>query len=349
MTGSTDVTGEAHGLVSVIVPVYNTAEYLPRCLDSLADQTYPHLEILLIDDGSTDGSSVVCQEYAARDPRFRYLRQDNRGVSAARNAGLQLAGGRYVSLVDSDDWIEGGLYERVVNAFLEHQVDAVFFEYSVDYPNSLNRHQDSLSAYGVLDGRAALRLQFKSQNSFAATKVFRREIVADIRFSPNLYWGEECVFNFRVLQRASAICNIPDVLYHYVQSEGSATRQGFNPRRLSGIDTADELIRLCGESNPELLTLARAFKGGILADLLIEGAHEHPERLVGVWDLKGQLASVLLGTVTSGQVGLKQKIQWLLALGSVPALRGLRKLSEERHERARRAQSSQGSAVRDSC
>ena len=101
-------------MVSVIIPVYNVEKYLRRCLDSVVGQTYKDLEIILVDDGSTDGSTEICEEYAKKDSRIRFLRKQNGGLSSARNAGLLVATGEYVTFVDSDDYIEDFTYERLI-------------------------------------------------------------------------------------------------------------------------------------------------------------------------------------------------------------------------------------------
>ena len=99
-------------LISIIIPVYNVAVYLPRCLDSILAQTYKNLEIILVDDGSKDNSGKVCDEYALKDSRIKVIHQKNQGVSVARNAGLRIAKGDYIGFVDSDDYIETNMYEN---------------------------------------------------------------------------------------------------------------------------------------------------------------------------------------------------------------------------------------------
>lgn len=103
-------------LISVIVPVYNVRRYLRQCLESLASQDYPSFEIVLVDDGSTDGSGRICDEYATRNKRFSVVHQSNAGLSAARNVGLAHAHGRYVSFVDSDDWVAENYLSMLMTA-----------------------------------------------------------------------------------------------------------------------------------------------------------------------------------------------------------------------------------------
>ncbi len=119
-------------LITVIIPVYNTEEYLRSCLDSIINQTYRNLEILVIDDGSTDLSPAICDTYAELDSRVQVIHKENQGVSASRNLGIEMATGDYISFIDSDDWLESESYEHLISCFVEHKVDAVIFEYFVN-------------------------------------------------------------------------------------------------------------------------------------------------------------------------------------------------------------------------
>ena len=112
-------------MISVIVPVYNVEKYLRQCLDSVLAQTYRELEIILVDDGSTDGSGAICDEYATRDSRIKVVHQQNGGLSSARNAGLDLATGEYVAFVDSDDYIHETMLELLYQALVENNADTV--------------------------------------------------------------------------------------------------------------------------------------------------------------------------------------------------------------------------------
>ena len=112
-------------LVSIIVPVYNTAQYLKRCINSIINQTYKNLEIICVNDGSTDGSELILDEFAAKDSRIRIIHKQNNGESSARNFGLKIMTGQYIGFVDCDDWIEADMYERLVSVAVEKDVDIV--------------------------------------------------------------------------------------------------------------------------------------------------------------------------------------------------------------------------------
>lgn len=116
-------------LVSIIVPVYNTEEYIRQCLDSILNQTYQNFECLLINDGSSDNSSDICREYVAKDTRFRYFKKENGGVSSARNLGIELSEGDYTTFIDSDDWVDSDYLEVLYSAILEEQADIAVSTY----------------------------------------------------------------------------------------------------------------------------------------------------------------------------------------------------------------------------
>lgn len=115
--------------ISIIVPVYNVENYLPKCLDSIINQTYKNLEIIVIDDGSTDSSSVICDDYVILDKRIIVLHQENHGLSAARNLGIKIATGRFVGFVDSDDFINTEMFEKMFNRIIETCADVVMCNY----------------------------------------------------------------------------------------------------------------------------------------------------------------------------------------------------------------------------
>ena len=120
-------------LVSVIIPVYNVSRYLPQCFDSVISQTYRNLEIIVIDDGSTDDSGSICDQYAEKDDRIHVIHTDNRGLASARNLGLENVSGEYISFIDSDDWIEPQTIEMRIGAALETEADIVNARYCSEY------------------------------------------------------------------------------------------------------------------------------------------------------------------------------------------------------------------------
>ncbi len=232
MASRVEISVEAmsNPLISVIVPVYNVAPWLPRCLDSICGQTYRNLEILCVNDGSTDNSGEILEEYAARDSRIRVFTQENAGLSAARNTALEHAIGEWVAGVDSDDYIAPDLYERSVSC-IEEGVDIVFYgvqlvsEEGTTLPT--NPYFD-LPEPGVYEMTPELG---ETLNVCFWSKLWRRSILEthQLRFPHGLVHEDYAMYYLYVpYARNVSIC--PGSGYYYVQRSGSIMRAGQTER-----------------------------------------------------------------------------------------------------------------------
>ena len=207
--------------ISIIVPVYNVEKYLPRCIDSILRQTYTNFECILIDDGSPDRCGRICDEYAERDKRIVVIHQKNKGVSAARNAGLDVAKGEYVGFVDSDDYIEPDLYDRLMCAIGNTQV-AICGVQVEDEEGNLLRCETLCN--GVLDSssRQIEALIKTSLLGYAWNKLYRRDVISQTRFEA-INNREDAIFNLRVLDGISITSLCEFLGYHYVFRQISAS------------------------------------------------------------------------------------------------------------------------------
>lgn len=238
-------------LISVIIPVYNSGKHIHKCLDSIINQTYKELDIILIDDGSTDGSGKVCDEYAQKDDRITVIHQQNRGVSSARNAGIKIAKGDFFNFPDSDDYIDTDCYEYCLGLMNEHKCDIVSFEYYVTYPNKEIQHISDESFYGLFDRDGAHKV-IMGCASFACTKLYSRKTVSGVFFDEGIYRGEDSLFVHNVFENAERFWFDRRPMYHYVQSEESASRGKFRPTQLSVLKLYDEYKKLFETDYPEL-------------------------------------------------------------------------------------------------
>lgn len=240
------------GLISVIIPIYNTGKYLRPCLTSITQQTYQNLEIILVDDGSKDDSLAVCREYAKADSRIVVIAKENGGVSSARNAGIRAAHGDWFSFIDSDDYLELDAYEYLMGLIEEHHCDAVMFEYYTTYPNREVRHESFAWRYGLLDRKNAMRAKAEAI-PFTVTKIFSRKLVENLFFDETIARGEDGLFNAYALHRADSVYFTQRALYHYVQSEESAVRGKFRPSQLTALRLIDHYMPFYSQHYPELL------------------------------------------------------------------------------------------------
>lgn len=307
-------------LISVIVPVHNAAGHLNKCLQSILAQTYPHLEVIVVDDGSTDASPAVIQSFASTDGRFRPITQPNSGVSAARNAGIELATGNYLSFIDADDWLEPDAYSAVIEEFARQRVDFVAFDYSVDSSESSRVRRVPDRYYGTHDCRTGLESVLKTHNRFVVSRVWKRELVGATRFREDLHWGEDTVFVVETAKRADASAFLPRAFYHYVQSDDSATRSRFNPKRLSGLKMTEVLEDLIRDDHPDLVDAVLATRVNIVGVL----AHDALESSdIASTDIVRGLGRFLRGDwhriIASREISRKAKLKASLITVSPPA------------------------------
>ena len=211
--------------ISVIIPVYNAEPFLAACLDSVLGQTHRDLEILLINDGSTDSSGAICDRYAAMDSRIQVLHQENGGVSRARNRGLELASGELISFIDSDDTMEPDMYELLVRLMLEHDADISHCGYKrFDKQGQLVREINGTGNLMLHNGEEAIVYMLRGEyfSNGLWNKLFRSDVVQGLQFHENLKNNEDVLFNVRAFSRAK-LAVFQDVgKYNYYDHPGSA-------------------------------------------------------------------------------------------------------------------------------
>ena len=207
----------AQNKISVIIPVYNTAPYLERCLDSVLQSTYRNLEIICVNDGSTDASLSILEQYQALDDRVVVINQTNSGVSAARNNGLAHATGEYVSFVDSDDWVHpqylSYLLCAIENADISH---CGMVRINND---DLEKEVQQISPIRIQDTD---KMNFGEAADHCWGKLFRREIVEKLKFEESISFGEDKLFTAIALQTGKKLAAIDNVLYYYYNNPNSA-------------------------------------------------------------------------------------------------------------------------------
>lgn len=231
-------------LISIIIPVYNTEAYLPKCLESVYGQSYQNLEIILVDDGSPDNAAIILEAYAQKDSRIKVIYQENAGVSKARNTGLEVASGKYVMFLDSDDWIDFDTCEKAINSAQDEQADVVIWSFCREYVcNSIKTlvfgSQTRVFLAGDPDfpyrqvvgpiGKELLKPQQLDRSVTAWGKLYRRDLIGDKRFVDTRIIGtEDCLFNVEVLALAKRIAYIPDTMNHYRKDNISSLTHGYD-------------------------------------------------------------------------------------------------------------------------
>ena len=210
--------------ISIIVPVYNVEPYLRRCVNSIINQTYKNLDIILVDDGSTDHSGEICDEYATKDNRIKVIHRENGGLSAARNTGLNIAKGEYVYFVDSDDYIERETCEIALSYAVNQQANIVCFGYREIFPSGqiINHSMDFSGIIEKPEIIGKLVLEERGLRDFVWNKLFSRHLFDDIKF-PEGRTFEDIFVMHRLFDCAYTIYIIPNILYNYNRRDGSIT------------------------------------------------------------------------------------------------------------------------------
>jgi glycosyltransferase EpsH len=244
--------------ISVIIPVYNVERWLAQCLDSMTAQTVPDMEIICVDDGSTDKSGRICDTYSERDERFRVIHKPNGGVSAARNDGIKAASGEWIMFVDSDDWLDPDTCEVALRAALDHSADVVLWAYTREFDNGRNSPRRLAAGDRAFSGEAMRALHRRvvgpvgdelrdpgQLHSWGTVwgKLYRREVITDTRFVDTRTVGsaEDALFNVEVLGRAARAFYIDRPMYHHRKFDASTTAR-HNPRLTEGWNRLHDLM-----------------------------------------------------------------------------------------------------------
>ncbi len=195
--------------ISVIVPVYNAEKYLRRCLDSICGQTYKHLEIILINDGSSDNSQAICEEYLKKDSRIKLFNQENGGSSIARNTGLDNATGAFIAFVDSDDHIKPTMYQEMLELLVKHDLDVVEVERNASDPNVVFD-----SSFSIEDPITAFKRVIKTTSFQVWKRLFKRNLIGDMRFIPKII-HQDAYLIVDILNKVSKVGFLNSDLYVY--------------------------------------------------------------------------------------------------------------------------------------
>ena len=249
-------------MLTLSIPVYNMASYLPRCMNALLSQTNQNFEILLIDDGSTDCSSTMCDAYAADYPDLiRVIHKKNGGLSSARNTGIDNAKGTHIVFPDPDDWVEPDYVEKLLTYQRQHEADLVCTGYYIDTETNCIPAKPATPPVTMTGTEAQKALILPPQLSgFAWNKLFRLDIIREnsLRFLDDVGITEDLDFAYRYLAFCRKVHFAPsDRTYHYFQRDGAATRSGFSKRKLDSLHTYKKIIADCETSTPELAQAAR--------------------------------------------------------------------------------------------
>lgn len=227
--------------ISVIIPVYNVEHYLPKCIESVINQTYEWLEIILINDGSTDSCGLICDKYALEDPRILVINKVNGGQSSARNVGLDSATGFYIAFLDSDDWIDPGMYQTLVDLLEKYDADisSCGLKEIYHYTKYVESSSGAITIYDRIGAINSLVESTKSVRFEVWNKIYKREIIGNLRFKEKQIF-EEVYFHQKIFLKLKSLVFVDLPFYNYLKVRQGNTNSSFSEIKLLLFDELDE-------------------------------------------------------------------------------------------------------------
>lgn len=318
-------------LISVIVPVYKVEQYLTRCLDSVREQTYHNLEIILVDDGSPDKCGLICDDYAKQDARIRVIHKQNAGLGMARNSGLEVATGKYVIFVDSDDWMELDMVETLVRAAQQHSAEMVICGHRVVPQNGVPRERPVCKDTERYEGAEQILHKILApiigpkwingtedvQEMCVWTNLYSMDLIREynLRFvNEREYLSEDYFFNISYITKAQTIVRVPELLYCYRYNETSLSNT-FRPNRVklmnNLIGSAMELLRTEGIYDMMSERLKRTYMKKLRHNLMLISEAEitnQEKRAQYEYALQNEVATAVLVAFPKNEVPLQERI-----------------------------------------
>ncbi|MBR5279197.1 MAG: glycosyltransferase, partial [Clostridia bacterium] len=246
-------------LISVIVPVYKVEKYLNKCVESIVNQTYKNLEIILVDDGSPDNCPAMCDSWAEKDTRIKVVHKPNGGLSDARNAGMAVATGEYIAFVDSDDWAETDFIQRLYDSIIDNNSDISACGVKMVWEDNTESRNLTQNGDCVLDNTSAMEAVIKETAIKQPVwyKLYKSALIKNIPFPVGKY-HEDVFWTYQAVARASTVSVFETPLYNYLQRGGSIMGEEYSLKRLDGIEAAGQRCEFINKNYPNLADVCQA-------------------------------------------------------------------------------------------
>ncbi|MFI8543073.1 glycosyltransferase family 2 protein [Enterococcus casseliflavus] len=218
-------------LISIIVPIYNAEKFLERCISSITTQTYTNLEIILINDGSTDNSIQICQKYKSLDKRIKVIDKKNTGVSNSRNLGVSLSTGEFISFCDSDDYLDRNFVNHLYNCLEKNNSEISCLKKYTILEDNINENQKVLDTSSALRGLLLLKIP-----TSCWAYMYSSVLVKKVKFNEEIHFFEDLLFNFEILKLTTFLALCYENLYHYTTNDNSINKSGLNDKRMTILD-----------------------------------------------------------------------------------------------------------------
>lgn len=242
-------------LISVIIPAYDIESYLERCLESVRNQTYRNIQVIIVDDGSRDRTGEIADRFAKQDSRFSVIHKENAGVSAARKTGLEVAQGEYIGFVDGDDYIEPDMYQQLMSLAVEYEADISHCGYQMVFPDRVDLYHGT-GELRIQDSHTAVKdlLEGTIVEPGLVNKLYRHDLFKGIEYDPEIVINEDLLLNFFLFHRVYRSVFLDEPFYHYMVRKNSASTSKWNEHKVMDPVRVLEKMRR-EEKNQELRAL----------------------------------------------------------------------------------------------
>lgn len=245
--------------ISIIVPIYNVEQYLDKCVESLVNQTYNNLEIILVDDGTKDKSGEMADLWSIKDDRIKVIHKKNGGLSDARNAGMKIATGDYIAFVDSDDWINYKMYEILINNLEEYNADISVCAVKKVYEEDVVNEKQVINKYICMFTAEEALENLIDEGILKQTvwnKLYKREVISNIYFEFGKIHEDE-FWTYQIFGKCKKIVYTDEQLYYYLQRPGSIMNKSFSIERLAGLEARNKRVNYIEQNFPKLQVKAK--------------------------------------------------------------------------------------------
>lgn len=305
-------------LISIIVPVYNVEDYLKACLDSIINQTYKNLEIILIDDGSTDNSGKICDEYAGKDNRIKVIHKPNGGLSDARNAGLEIAKGEYIGFVDSDDYITEDMYEFLYNLVVDNNLDVAMCASCDVYENGTVKEPKTFETVFFDKKEKIIENLFLNKAGGAAVsvcnKLFKKKVIENCKFTVDKTY-EDVFYILKWIENTQKFARSSVVKYYYFQRNQSIMHQRFyTSKLLDGIEAYSLNLDIIEKKYSNIIASAkvRLYWAYRIAIEKIYACEDYKKNSLVVQKIQNELRKNLIDILKNDYISFKGKVGYVL-------------------------------------
>lgn len=294
-------------LISIIVPVYNAEKYLKNCVESITRQTITDLEIILIDDGSKDLSSQICDELAKEDKRVKVIHQENMGVSAVRNVGLDIAKGQYIGFVDSDDYIDEDMFEHLLKIMKENNCEISCCNFSKSCKTVNTNTNNKTTVYDSKASLMELALD-RNINGYLWNKLINKKLFESMRFCEDISISEDKLILWELLKKCNRVCVSDKVCYHYIQHEESLCNSQFSKKRLDILKVNMKILNEAQELFPENFDIleTKIIEQNIRTSLEISNANYYEK------DVILEISSKMKKTKIKNLMKIQNRKSWII-------------------------------------